>query len=88
MRVHFKRRENGQQDVLIISIASRDDGEGRIEQWGLLDATGKFVRTGPNRVDLADIHLSMTTTDSRCWRGNRQRRSDHGVVGRLRKHRH
>jgi len=48
--------------VLIISIASRDDGEGQIE-WGLLDATGKFERTGLNRVDLADIHLNMTTFD-------------------------
>jgi hypothetical protein len=62
--VYFKPRKNGKQDVLTIAISAREDGEGRIEQWGLLDpATGQFLRTGPNHIDLADIHLSMTMSD-------------------------
>src|SRR5215469_5359700 len=59
VRVHFKRRD-------VLSIASRDDGEG----LGAVGRHRQVRRTGPNRVDLADIHLSITTTDAEGFWSN------------------
>jgi hypothetical protein len=62
--VYFKPRKNGRQLVLIISIASRNDDEGRVEQWGWLDpTTGKVEREASLDLALADIHLAMTGAD-------------------------
>jgi len=62
---YFKpRRKQKTRRCSPIAISAREDGEGRIRAWGLLDpATGQFLRTGPNHIDPADIHLSMTMSD-------------------------